>query len=100
MLEYFKELLCDELHGAKEYIKLALEFKATYPSWGNTFVDMSAMELEHATNIYKMAESSYKETIAAYNEPPKYLKDLWDCMVEMYTEKSAKVRYMHEMYNK
>jgi len=100
MLEYFKELLWDELHGAKEYIKLALEFKATYPEWAKMFLDMSATELNHATNIYKMAEQSYKETITPYKEVPKNLWDTWDEMNTKYSECSAKVRYMHEMYNK
>lgn len=64
------------------------------------FVDMSAAELGHATNIYKMAEQSYKETKSAYNEVPKWIEDMWDCIVDKYTTCSAKVRYMHDMYNK
>lgn len=100
MLEYFKKLLCDELEGAEEYIKNALEFKATYPEWSKTFVTMSATELDHATNIYKMAEASYDETVRAYSEPPKHLHEMWECIVDKYTTKSAKVKYMHDMYNK
>ena len=100
MLEYFKTLLCDELHGAEEYIKLALEFKATYPEWAKTFVNMSATELEHATNIYKMAEMSYKETADAYSEPPEFLHEMWEYIVDKYTKKTAKVKYMHEAFNR
>lgn len=100
MLEYFKRLLCDELHGAKEYVELALEFKATYPEWAKTFLAMSATELEHASNIYKMAETSYKETTTPYKEVPENLWNTWDEMVKKYAKCSAKVKYMHEMYNK
>lgn len=100
MLEYFKKLMWEELDGAKEYIKLALEFKATYPEWGKMFLDMSAAELNHATNIYKMAEKSYHETAGAYKEVPEYVKDMWECIVDKYASCSAKVKYMHEMYNK
>ena len=100
MLEYFKKLLWEELDGAKEYIKLALEFKSTYPEWAKMFLDMSANELTHATNIYKMADKSYHETITAYKEPPEYLKEMWECIVDKYSSCSAKVKYMHEMYTK
>lgn len=100
MLEYFKKLLCDELHGAEEYVKNALEFKSTYPEWSKTFISMSAMELEHASNIYKMAEASYKETAESYNDPPEYLHEMWECIVKKYADKTAKVKYMHEAYNK
>ncbi len=100
MLEYFKTLLWEELDGAKDYVKLALEFKATYPQWSKMFLDMSAAELTHASNIYKMAEQSYKETVTAYKEPPEWLKNMWECIVDKYASCSAKVKYMHEMYTK
>ena len=100
MLEYFKKLLCDELDGAKEYVKLALEFKSTYPEWAKMFLDMSAMELSHAANIYRMSSESYNSTVKAYNEPPKWIEDMWEHMVDMYAEKTSKVKYMHEMYSK
>lgn len=100
MLEYFKKLMCEELDGAKEYIKLALEFKATYPEWAKMFFDMSANELTHATHIYKMAEMSHKETIQAYKDSPEYISDMWECIVDKYAKCSAKIKYMHEMYNK
>ncbi|MBR4377273.1 MAG: hypothetical protein IKP50_00075 [Bacilli bacterium] len=100
MLEYFKKLMWEELDGAKEYIKLALEFKATYPEWGKMFVDMSTAELNHATNIYKMAEMSYTETKGAYKEVPEWIDEMWKCIVDKYAHCSAKIKYMHEMYNK
>lgn len=100
MLEYFKKLLCEELDGAEEYVKLALEFKSTYPEWSKIFLDMSANELNHATNIYKMADKSYNETITPYKEVPQTLYNTWDCMVEKYADCSSKIKIMHEMYNK
>lgn len=99
-LEYFKDQICDELHGAKMYIKNAIEIKAMAPDWGPTLVDMSATELSHATNLYKMAEQYYTKITAQYSEVPKYLKDMWDYITTEYTEKTAKVKYMHSLYNK
>lgn len=100
MLEYFKDKLNEELCGAKEYVKLALEFKATNPNWSKMLIDMSSAELNHATNLYKMAEESYTSTKSVYNETPKYIKEIWDCIATMYLEKTAKVKFMQETYAK
>lgn len=99
-LEYFKDQICEELHGAKCYIKNAIEIKAMAPNWSPLLVEMSAAELKHAANLYTMAQEYYTKVTAQYNEVPHYLKEMWDCIVDNYTEKTAKVKYMHEMYNK
>ena len=100
MLEYFRDKLKDELCGAKDYVKMALESKTTHPAWAKMYLDMSAAELNHATNLYKMSDEYYREVISSYKEVPEYIKNVWDEIVSMYAEKSAKVKYMHEMYNK
>lgn len=100
MLEYFRDKIKDELCGGKEYIKMAIEFKSSHPAWGKMFVDMSAAELSHATNLYKMADEYYKEVTGAYKEIPKYMREMWDEIVTMYTDKSAEVKYMHDLYNR
>lgn len=99
-LKYFKDQICDELRGAKCYIKLAIETKTSNPMWSKAFVDMSATELGHATNLYKMFEEYYQKVGSSYSVIPDYLKECYDEAVQMYTEKFAKVRYMHDLYNK
>ena len=98
--EYFKEHICEELEGAKTYIKNAIEIKAMSPSWAKMFVEMSAAELSHATNLFKMFQEYYKKISETYKEIPKYLEELNDSITEDYTEKFAQVKWMHDMYNK
>lgn len=52
--KWFKSKLKDELCGAKESAKLAIEIKAMNSSWASILIKMSNAELEHAQNIYKM----------------------------------------------
>lgn len=98
--EYLKEHICEELDGAYGYIKMAIELKAMDPGASKAFAEMSAAELEHAKELYKMFGEYYKKVVEAYKEPPSYLVDIRDCLGESYPEKSAKILMMHEMYKK
>ena len=100
MLEYFMHQICDELHGAIDYAKMAVEYKTARPAWAKMYLDMSNAEANHATNLYKMCDEYYKNAISSYTEPPKYMKKCWDDIVEEYTEKFAKARNIQEMYNR
>ena len=98
---YFKKQIREELDGAEEYIKRAVEIRAMNSSWGKMFVDMSSNELEHAAHLFKMFEEYYQKLYESNGENmPKYIKDIKDCIDEMYMEEGAKIRLMHEMYSK
>lgn len=97
---YLKDQICDELHGAKDYIKHAFEIRPMAPTWAKSLVAMSATELEHATMLYKMFEEYHAKLVETYGEDkmPEYLEELIEEIVDLYTEKSAKVKYLHDMY--
>lgn len=99
--EYFREQISDELRDAKCYVKHALEIKGMNSDWGKMFLEMSAAELEHATKLWKMFDQYYKILSDTYKtNVPEYIEKLHKEAAEEYAEMTAKVRYMHEMYNK
>lgn len=100
-LEYFKDQIEEELCGAKDYVKKAIEVRAMNLTWGKTLYEMSIEELEHATKLYKMFEEYYMKLSATYdNNPPEYLTNIRAEILECVTEKTAKVRYLQDMFNK
>lgn len=100
MLEYFCNQIKDELRGAKRYIQMAMESKGSHPAWSKMFVEMSSMELGHASNLYKMFSEEAELVKKTYKEIPKYLDDIITDTNEHYSECYAKIKYMHEAYNK
>lgn len=98
--EYFEEHIYEELDGACDYIKKAIELKAMDAAMSKTFVDMSAAELNHATQLHKMFGEYYAKVTGAYKEKPEYLVEVKDRIEEVFPEKSAKILLMHEMYKK
>lgn len=99
-LEYFKEHIKEELEGAEDYIKRAIEIRAMDSTWAKTLVEMSANELQHASYLFKMFEEYYTIMQKEFKEVPKYVQELRSCIADMYAEKSAMVKLMHEMYSR
>ena len=98
--EYFEDHIYEELDGACDYIKKAIELKAMDPVMSKTFVDMSAAELNHATQLHKMFGEYYAKVTGPYKETPGYLAETKSRIEEVFPEKSAKILLMHEMYKK
>ena len=97
---YFKDHICEELDGACDYIKKAIELKAMDAAMAKIFMEMSAAELNHATQLHKMFGEYYTKVTGVYKEAPEYLVKIKDRIEEVFPEKSAKVLLMHEMYKK
>lgn len=95
---YFKEKIPDELEGAKDYIKRAIEIRAMHAPWAKQLVDMSEKELEHATTLYKMFQEYYAKLDAEFKELPDYVKDARTMLDEKYTKCSAEIKNLHEIY--
>lgn len=98
--EYFKAQIEDELCGSKDYIKRAIELKPMDVQWSKVFVEMSAAELDHATNLYKLFMDYYEILSKKYSEMPAYIDEIKSDIIDMYSEKSMLIKNMHEMYKK
>ena len=98
--EWFKEHVCEELDGAEEYIRLAIEIKPMNADWSKDLVSMSAAELDHAARVWKMFDQYYKIMVGAYKVVPEYIEDDYKCVAGMYDKRVAEIKHMHEMYSK
>lgn len=98
-LEYFKDHICEELSGAKEYAMNAIEIKPMSATWGSKLLEMSAQELAHAKNLFGMWQEYYGiQTKDRMNNIPDCFIDANEEITRMYVEESAKIQYMHQVY--
>ena len=96
---YLKEHICEELDGAEDYIKRAIEIKAMDISWAKMLHEMSQQELAHAGYFYKMATDYYSKVTSAYGTPPEYMEECMEEITDTYTDRVIEIKRMHEMYN-
>lgn len=99
-LDYFKKQICEELDGAIDYIKHAIEIKNMNSSWGKMLVEMSKAEMDHAKNLYKMFMDYYKKLTESEGEKIKseYFDKYVDEIADSYTDKIMKIEHLHKMY--
>ena len=95
---YFDKQIPEELHGAKDYIKRAIEIRPMQSAWAKELVEMSANELQHATNLYKMYQEYYAKMAEEYKEMPDYIEESYKKISEEYVKCSAEIKYLHETF--
>lgn len=98
--EWFKDHICEELDGAEEYIKLAIEIKPMNVDWSKELVSMSAAELDHSQRLWKMFDQYYKIVAGAYKVVPDHIEEDYRYIVDKYDKRSECIKKMHEMYSK
>lgn len=98
-----RDQIKEELDGAKEYIQYAIEKKTSNPAWAKTFVEMSAAELGHASSLFKMFEDCFQSMMKLDEKSVPY-KEFLNLIhyqtSDDYMERSAEIKYMHDMYGK
>ena len=57
-MTYFKEHIHEELGDAVHYAEKALSLRSEKPKWAKNFMEMSDMEVKHATLLFSMFEGS------------------------------------------
>lgn len=97
---YYNSQIKEELDGAADYIKRAINCKKKHPEWADLYAKMSDMELGHAANLLTIFEEDYKSTTEDVEpESMKIFEAVHKSLNDMYVEYAAKVKYMHDMYN-
>ena len=99
-MEYFRDQICEELEGACEYAKHAVEIKAMVANWGKMFIEMANAEITHANNLFRMMNEYYAETQKAYTTMPDYMDTLRKEIIDIYTKKSAEAKWMIELFGR
>lgn len=98
-----RDQIAEELDGAKHYIQYAIEKKSSNPGWAKSFVEMSAAELGHAATLFKMFEDCFQSMIKLDEKSVPY-KEFLNLIhyqtSDHYMERSAEIKYMHDMYGK
>lgn len=98
-VKYFKSQIVDELEGALNYIRKAIEMRLSYPAWSKMFAQMSEAEVDHSSKLYDMFEE-YCRHVTEKNggDTPSYLRSVHHELMDEYSEMMTKIHRLHEMY--
>lgn len=97
IIKTLSEQIKEELHGAKEYIKLAIHLKTEYPELAKAYSEMAEQEMNHSMRLHGFAVQMIAEQ-RKVSEPPKYMIEMWDEEHVKIMERFAKVKALQEMF--
>ena len=89
------EQIQEELEGANDYAKLAVQLKGSDPRLAETYASMAEQELNHVNRLHDEAV----RLINAYpDEPPAAMQAVWDWEHDRMTSHAAAIRVLLNMY--
>lgn len=90
----------DELHGAKDYIKRAIEIKPLNQEFAKNFAQMAEAEKEHALKIYSMLNTYAERLESGYREMPSEMRILIETTRKTFNEEMEKYIGLSSAYQK
>lgn len=99
-LVYFCNQIDNEISGAKDYIKKAIEIKPMNPDWAKQFSSMSEAEKDHALKLYTMMNTYVAKLEAGYRETPKYIRKATECARDSFSKGVEELALFYSAYEK
>lgn len=97
-LDYFKDHICEELEGAKDYIMRAIEVKGMDATWSRTFYNMSLQESEHAKQLLKFFEDYVKIIDSNIATRPEYVNEAMEYVIDEFTSRMSEITILQNIY--
>lgn len=88
------ELISEELHDAKRYIKIAAEQKEEHPELSKAFADLAEQEMGHAKTLHAEAARLIDEYRTKVGDPPPEMLAVYNFMHDKQIDKASKINQM------
>ena len=88
----------EELHDAKSYVTMAIEYKEERPELSRTLYNISAQEMEHMNMLHNEVTVIIQKWKATNGEPPADMLAVYDYLHKEQIDKSLEVKMLQTMY--
>ena len=98
LIKVLSDKIKDELHDAKDYVTMALEYKDDYPELSRTLYNISIQEMEHMNLLHNEVTVIIQKWRANNGEPPADMLAVYEYLHKEQIEKSLEVKMLQSMY--
>jgi hypothetical protein len=98
IIKILSEKITEELGDAKEYAKMALEYKEEYPDLSREFFNLSLQEMDHKTILHNKVTEIIKRYRETNGEPPADMMAVYEYLHKGQIEKALEVKTLQTMY--
>lgn len=88
----------EECKAAKEYAKLAVQYKTENKAIADVYAKTAEVELGHINQFHELAVKIIKEYQAKGETPPPAMKVVWDWEHEAMADAVAQIKTLLEWY--
>ena len=98
IIKLLSEKIEEEIADAKDYAKLANEYKDKYPNLAKTFFTLSGQEMEHMNMLHNEVTEIIRQYRDANGEPPAEMMAVYEYLHKQQIDKSLEVKVLQSMF--
>lgn len=98
IIKHLAEQIQEEVTGAEEYAKDALEHRLTDPELSKLYIELAKTEYNHVQRLHEQIIRKIEEAKKSAIEPPESMLNTWDEKHKKLIEQMAKAKTFIEMY--
>ena len=98
IIEVLSEKIQEEIGDAKDYAKLALDYKTEYPELAKDFYSLSLQEMEHSNVLHNQVTTLIQRYKEKNGEPPANMLAVYEYLHKQQIDKSLEVKMLQSMF--
>ena len=98
IIKLLSHKITEELCDARDYVKLALEYKDEYPDLSRTFYNLSLQEMDHKNILHNEVSDIIKRYREENGEPPADMLAVYEYLHKEHIDKALEVKTLQAMY--
>lgn len=100
IIETLSDKISEEIHDARCYVKMALQYRDEYPELARTLYGISQEEMGHMDRLHQAVTDMIKAYRKANGEPPEKMMVLYEYLHGQQIDRAAEVNAMQSMFRK
>lgn len=98
IIKTLSEMIEEELEGAEDYAKAAVEHKESEPALASTFYEIATQEMHHVNMLHDRVAETIRKHRDKNGEPPAPMMAVYEYLHGKHIDKAAEVRRYLDMY--
>ena len=98
LIEILSEKISEEIHDAKSYARMAMEYRESYPELAKTLYDLSQEEMGHMARLHTAVAGTIEKYREEKGEPPADMMAVYNYLHKKQIEKAAEVKNLQAMF--
>jgi hypothetical protein len=98
LIKKLTEMIEEELEGAEDYAKAAVEHKESEPAIANTFYEIANQETHHVNMLHDRVAETIRKHRDMHGDPPAPMMAVYEYLHGKHIDKAAEVKRYLDLY--